>query len=95
MQTNIIELISNSCGCSQTEAQEYLDSEIRYLRELQEADDLRGDDIGMACSNLGLHPKFLRHSINRYNMVYSDTTSIDQCNILEEPSFLLHTEEEL
>ncbi len=34
-----------------------------------------------------LHPKFLRHSINRYNMVYSDTTSIDQCNILEEPSF--------
>jgi len=32
----------------------YLDSEIRYLRELQEADDLRGDDIGMACSNLGL-----------------------------------------
>ena len=54
MQTNIIELISNSCGCSQTEAQEYLDSEIRYLRELQEADDLRGDDIGMACSNLGL-----------------------------------------
>ena len=46
MQTNIIELISNSCGCSQTEAQEYLDSEIRYLRELQEADDLRGDDIG-------------------------------------------------
>ena len=42
-----------------------------------------------------LHPKFLRHSINRYNMVYSDTTSIDQCNILEEPSFLLHTEEEL
>ena len=35
------------------EAQEYLDSEIRYLRELQEADDLREDDIEMACSNLG------------------------------------------
>ena len=50
MQTNIIELISNSCGCSQTEAQEYLDSEIRYLRELQEADDLRGDDIGNGVS---------------------------------------------
>ena len=33
---------------------EYLDSEIRNLRELQELDDLREDDIDMACSNLGL-----------------------------------------
>ena len=41
MQGNIISLISSSCGCSQTKAREYLDSEIRYLRELQEADDLR------------------------------------------------------
>ena len=41
MQINIIEQISNSCSCSHMEAQEYLDSEIRYLRELQEADDLR------------------------------------------------------
>ena len=65
MQTNIIELISNSCGCSQTEAQEYLDSEIRYLRELQEADDLRGDDIGMACSNLGLDLDYQEYFINR------------------------------
>ena len=39
MQINIIEQISNSCSCSHMEAQEYLDSEIRYLRELQEADD--------------------------------------------------------
>ena len=54
MQINIIEQISNSCSCSHMEAQEYLDSEIRYLRELQEADDLREDDIEMACSNLGL-----------------------------------------
>ena len=49
MQINIIEQISNSCSCSHMEAQEYLDSEIRYLRELQEADDLREDDIEMAC----------------------------------------------
>ena len=54
MRGNIISLIGSSCSCSQTEAQEYLDSEIRYLRELQEADDLREDDIEMACSNLGL-----------------------------------------
>ncbi|MFS2369643.1 hypothetical protein AAH158_16620, partial [Parabacteroides merdae] len=48
MQGNIISLICNSCGCGQTEAQEYLDSEIRYLRELQEADDLREDDMETA-----------------------------------------------
>lgn len=34
MQINIIEQISNSCSCSHMEAQEYLDSEIRYLREV-------------------------------------------------------------
>ena len=53
MQGNIISLICNSCGCGQTEAQEYLDSEIRYLRELQEADDLREDDMETACLNYG------------------------------------------
>lgn len=65
MQTNIIELISNSCSCSQTEAQEYLDSEIRNLRELQEVDDLREDDIEMACSNLGLDLDYQEYFINR------------------------------
>ncbi|KAB3674079.1 hypothetical protein GAT18_14555 [Phocaeicola vulgatus] len=65
MQGNIISLICNSCGCSQTEAQEYLDSEIRYLRELQEADDLREDDIEMACSNLGLDLDNQEYFINR------------------------------
>ena len=54
MQGNIISLIGSSCGCSQKEAREYLDSEIRYLRELQEADDLREDDMETACLNLGL-----------------------------------------
>ncbi|WP_342992578.1 hypothetical protein [Bacteroides uniformis] len=65
MQTNIIELIGNSCGCSQTEAQEYLDSEVKYLRELQEVGDLRGDDIEMACSNLGLDLDYQEYFINR------------------------------
>ena len=54
MQINIIEQISNSCSCSHMEAQEYLDSEIRYLCELQELDDLREDDIETACLGLGL-----------------------------------------
>ena len=65
MRGNIISLICNSCGCSQTEAQEYLDSEIRYLRELQEADDLREDDIEMVCSNLGLDLDNQEYFINR------------------------------
>lgn len=56
MRGNIISLIGSSCSCSQTEAQEYLDSEIRYLRELQEVDDLREDDMETACLNLGLDP---------------------------------------
>ena len=65
MQTNIIELIGNSCGCSHREAQEYLDSEVKYLRELQEVGDLRGDDIEMACSNLGLDLDYQEYFINR------------------------------
>lgn len=44
MQGNIISLICNRVVVS-TEAQEYL-TEIRYLRELQEADDLREDEHG-------------------------------------------------
>lgn len=65
MQGNIISLICNSCGCGQTEAQEYLDSEIRYLRELQEADDLREDDMETACLNLGLDLDYREYFINR------------------------------
>ncbi|WP_289193674.1 hypothetical protein [Bacteroides acidifaciens] len=65
MQTNIIELICNSCSCSHTDAQEYLDAEIRNLRELQEVDDLREDDIEMACSNLGLDLDYQEYFINR------------------------------
>ena len=65
MQTDIIGLISNSCGCSQTEAREYLDSELRNLRELQELDDLREDDIETACLGLGLDLDCLEYFINR------------------------------
>lgn len=65
MQTNIIELISNSCSCSQMEAQEYLGSELRNLRELQELDDLREEDIETACLGLGLDLDCLEYFINR------------------------------
>ncbi|GAB6868274.1 hypothetical protein [Bacteroides rodentium] len=65
MQTDIIELISNSCSCSQMEAQEYLGSELRNLRELQELDDLREEDIETACLGLGLDLDCLEYFINR------------------------------
>ena len=54
-----------SCSCNDTKAQEYLDDELRHLRELQEVDDLREDDIGMACSNLGLDLDYQEYFINR------------------------------
>ena len=65
MQKDIISLICNSCGCNGTEAQEYLDSELRHLRELQELDDLREDDIEVACLNLGLDLDWQEYFINR------------------------------
>ena len=42
-----------------------MDAEIRNLRELQEVDDLREDDIEMACSNLGLDLDYQEYFINR------------------------------
>lgn len=65
MGENIIILICNSCGCDKTEAQEYLDSELQNLRELQELDDLREGDIELACSNLGLDLDYQEYFINR------------------------------
>ena len=65
MQNDIIILIGSSCSCGHAEAQEYLDDELRHLRELQEMDDLREDDIEMACSNLGLDLDYQEYFINR------------------------------
>lgn len=65
MARNIIDLICNSCSCGKEEAQEYLDAEIRYLQQLQEVEDLREDDIEMACGNLGLDLDYQEYFINR------------------------------
>lgn len=65
MKGEIINLICSSCGCNRTEAQEYLDSEIRTLRELQEVDDLREEDMEAACLNLGLDLDYQEYFINR------------------------------
>ena len=60
MGENIIDLICNSCSCDKTEAQEYLDSELQYLHELQDVDDLREGDI-----ELGLDLDYQEYFINR------------------------------
>ena len=65
MGENIIDLICNSCSWDKTEAQEYLDSELQYLHELQDVDDLREGDIELACSNLGLDLDYQEYFINR------------------------------
>ena len=65
MHTDIINLICSSCNCGQAEAQEYLDSKIQNLHELQEVGDLRGNDIETACLNLGLDLDYQEYFINR------------------------------
>lgn len=65
MTGEIIYLICSSCGCDRAEAKEYLDSEIRTLRELQELDDLREEDMEAACLNLGLDLDYQEYFINR------------------------------
>lgn len=62
---NIIENICISCSCNEQEAQEYLDSELSNLRELQQLNDLRESDIESACSGLGLELDYMEYFITR------------------------------
>ena len=68
MTATIIESISKSCSCTAEQAREYLNNELRNLRELSEADDLRYDDFETACSNLGLENDYIEYFINRVAM---------------------------
>ena len=40
-ENEIIERICGSCNCDEATAKEYLNDEIRHLRELQEVEDLQ------------------------------------------------------
>lgn len=59
METIIIDRICTSCGCDKETAREYLDAEVRNLRELRDANDLREGDLESACDNLGIEQDFL------------------------------------
>lgn len=65
---DIVELISMTCSCDGQTAQEYLETEVRNLQELLELDDLREDDLYMACSNLGIEDDYVEYFINRVAM---------------------------
>ncbi len=62
---NIIENICISCSCKEQEAQEYLEDEMRNLRDLQSLDDLQESDIENACSSLGLDFDYMEYFITR------------------------------
>lgn len=64
MENPIIRTICNSCSCNETEAQEYLDDEIRNLRELSDLNDLRYEDMEQACADLGLENDYVQYFIN-------------------------------
>lgn len=64
MATKIINAICNSCNCDQQQAQEFLDDEINNLVELRDLNDLRADDIELACSNLGLDADYVEYFVN-------------------------------
>lgn len=64
MENPIIRRICNSCSCNETEAQEYLNDEIRNLRELSDLNDLRYEDMEQACADLGLGNDYVPYFIN-------------------------------
>lgn len=64
MENPIIRTICNSCSCNETEAQEYLDDEIRNLRELSDLNDLRYEVMEQACADLGLENDYVPYFIN-------------------------------
>lgn len=65
---DIVNLISTTCSCDGQTAQEYLEAEVRHLQELQELNNLREDDLYMACSNLGIEDDYVEYFINRVAM---------------------------
>ena len=50
----IIQRIANSCNIGFEAAKLELDAQIKYLRELMDANDFRQNDIYQACDDLGL-----------------------------------------
>lgn len=63
MESSIIKRICSSCNCDELLAKEYLNDEIRNLRELEVLNDIRYSDLELACSNLGLENDYVEYFI--------------------------------
>lgn len=61
----IIGNICNSCSCDEKQAEEYLEDELRHLRDMQDLGDLRDSDFEDACSNLGLESDYIMYFITQ------------------------------
>jgi hypothetical protein len=57
----VIERICSSYNCDEATAKEYLNDEIRHLRELQEVNDLQENDIELSCSGLGIEAECMEY----------------------------------
>lgn len=68
MGTSIIQAVMHGCSCSETEAREYLDSEVDNLRDYINIGDLRDGDILTACNNLGIDADYETYFINQLAM---------------------------
>lgn len=68
METSIIIAVMHGCSCSETEAREYLESEVDNLRDYASIGDLRNGDIRTACNNLGIDADYEMYFINRLAM---------------------------
>lgn len=61
----IIERICNTCSCDKKQAAEYLEDELRHLRDMRDLGDLRDRDFEDACSNLGIESDFVMYFITQ------------------------------
>jgi hypothetical protein len=76
----IIDSICNSCSCNKQQAEEYLQDEIRNLRELKALNDLRLSDIETGCDNLGLEHDYVEYFINVLASCYQIPTEYETEN---------------
>lgn len=61
----IINRIATSCNISLDDAEQELNANINYLRELRELKDLRYSDIIQVCQDLGLESDFDEYFLSR------------------------------
>lgn len=62
--TSIEALVANTCHCTEEKAREYIDDELRWLREVRDSGDLRYADLEVACSDLGIENDYVEYFLS-------------------------------